>query len=46
MLDGLSTIVDQFEDSVGLPTMGHLEKLKNWHSFSRDKSTVFQSYAL
>ena len=38
MLDCLSTIVDQFADSVGLPAMGHLVKL---HPFSRDKSTVF-----
>ena len=27
MLDALSTIEDQLSDSVGLPAMGHMEKL-------------------
>ena len=33
MFDCLSTIVDQFADSVGLPAMGHLEKLASLFSF-------------
>ena len=39
MLDRLTTIVDQLTDSVDLSAMDHL---KNWHPFSRDKSTVRQ----
>ena len=38
MLDCLSTIEDQFADSVGLPAKGHAEKLR---FLSREKSTVF-----
>ena len=40
MLDCLSTIVDQFADSVGLPVMGHLEKLTSL--FSRQEHYILR----
>ena len=44
MLDGLSTIVDQFADSVGLPAMGHLEKLASL--FSRQECCILRLRSL
>ena len=44
MLDGLSTIVDQFSDSVGLPAMGHLEKLASL--FSRQEYCILRLRSL
>ena len=44
MLDGLSTIVDQFADSVGLPAMNHLEKLASL--FSRQEYCILRLRSL
>ena len=44
MLDGLSTIVDQFADSLGLPAMGHLEKLASL--FSRQEYCILRLRSL
>ena len=44
MLDCLSTIADQFVDSVGLPAMGHLEKLAS--PFSRQEYCILSLRSL
>ena len=44
MLDCLSAIVDRFADSVGLPAMGHLEKLT--YLFSRQEYCILRLRSL
>ena len=44
MLDCLSTIVDQFADSVELPAMGYLEKLVSL--FSRQEYCILRLHSL
>ena len=44
MLDCLSTILDQFADSVGLPAMGHLKKLTSF--FSRQEYCILRLRSL
>ena len=44
MPDCLSTIVDQFVDSVGLPTMGHLGKMTSL--FSRQEYCILRLCSL